>query len=78
MGTQWKALGFSVVQEGYRQAPTSELGIRQHPPPSMILSRLEKTSPPNEHAAREWFKILFEQISGKVSLFEVLVLLISF
>ncbi|KAG6375835.1 hypothetical protein JVT61DRAFT_2694 [Boletus reticuloceps] len=62
-GTQWKALGFSVVQDDYQKAPTSELGIQQHPPTSMLLSRLEKTPPPNEDTAREWFEILFAQIS---------------
>jgi len=66
-GTQWKALGFSVVQDKYREAPISELGIQQHPPIPMLLAHLEKTPPPNEDTARQWFEILFERISCEVS-----------
>ncbi|KAF8128969.1 hypothetical protein EV363DRAFT_1220883 [Boletus edulis] len=63
-GTQWKLLGFSVVQDSCREAAVSKLGIQPHPPTSMLLSLLEKTPPPNEATARQWFEILAERISS--------------
>ncbi|KAH0825764.1 hypothetical protein J3R83DRAFT_8923 [Lanmaoa asiatica] len=63
-GTQWKVLGFSVVQDSCREAAVSKLGIQPHPPTSMLLSLMEKTPPPNEAAARQWFEILAERISS--------------
>ena len=66
--TQWKVLGFSVVQDNCREAAVGKLGIQRHPPTSMLLSLLEKTPPLNEAIAQQWFEILSERISSKYPL----------
>ncbi|KAG9310114.1 hypothetical protein JVU11DRAFT_9726 [Chiua virens] len=63
-GSQWKVLGFSVVQDNCRDAAINKLGVQLHPPTSMLLALLEKTPPPNEATARQWFEILSQRISN--------------
>lgn len=65
LSTRWKALGFSVVQDNYRKALVTELGIQQHPPTSRLLQLLETTPPSNDDAARQWFESLLECIPSK-------------
>ena len=65
LGVRWKALGFSVIQDSYRKAPVTELGVRQHPPTSTLIRLLETTPPSNEETARQWFESLFECISSR-------------
>ena len=64
---RWKALGFSVIQDSYRKAPVTELGVQQHPPTSMLIQLLETTPPSNEVMARQWFESLFECIPSRCS-----------
>ncbi|KAI6144665.1 hypothetical protein BKA82DRAFT_15653 [Pisolithus tinctorius] len=63
-GTQWKALGFFVVQGRYMRAPLHELGVTRHPPTSKLLDLLEKTPPPDEETARHWFEVLFGHMAN--------------
>ena len=65
LGTQWKALGFSIVRNDLQKVIISELGIQQHPPPSMLLELLETTRPPDEETARQWYEWLSECIQSK-------------
>ncbi|KAF9219210.1 hypothetical protein BS17DRAFT_798263 [Gyrodon lividus] len=60
---QWKLLGFSIVQASCQEA-AKKLGVQQHPPTSMLLAMLEKTPPPSEAIARQWFEILSNHISS--------------
>ncbi|KAF8131205.1 hypothetical protein EV363DRAFT_1584042 [Boletus edulis] len=62
-GTQWRALGFFVVQDRYPSVPWDQLGVRQHPPVSKILDLLEETPPRNRETARRWFEILYHHLS---------------
>ncbi|KAF8549066.1 hypothetical protein OG21DRAFT_1500623 [Imleria badia] len=64
LGTRWKALGFSVIQDSYRKDPVAELGVQQHPPTPMLIRLLETTPPTNEETARQWFETLFDCISS--------------
>ncbi|KAF8552603.1 hypothetical protein OG21DRAFT_1443221 [Imleria badia] len=64
LGTRWKALGFSVIQDGHQKYPVTELGVQQHPPTSTLIRLLETTPPTNEETARQWFETLFECISS--------------
>ncbi|KAI6008466.1 hypothetical protein EDC04DRAFT_3146424 [Pisolithus marmoratus] len=62
-GTQWKPLGFSVVQDRYLSAPLlHQLGIAQHPSSSKLLDLLETTPPPDEETAVHWFEALVDHI----------------
>lgn len=61
--TQWKVLGFSVVQDQYLIAPLHQLGVMQHPPTSKVLDLLEQNSPPNEEIAVPWFEALFDHLA---------------
>jgi hypothetical protein len=72
LGTRWKALGFSVIQDSYRKAPVTELGVQQHPPTSTLIQLLETTPPTNEETARQWFESLFECIPSRCSFYLVL------
>ncbi|KAG6375033.1 hypothetical protein JVT61DRAFT_3813 [Boletus reticuloceps] len=64
-GTQWRALGFFVVQDRYRSVPPwDQLGVRQHPPVSKILDLLEETPPRDRETARRWFAILYNHLSS--------------
>ena len=72
LGIQWKALGFSVMQDNYRKAPVTELGVQQHPPTSTLIQLLETTPPSNEETARQWFESLFECIQSRFSFYLVL------
>lgn len=66
-GTQWKALGFFVVQDRYLSAlsaPLHQLGVMQHPSRSKLLESLEKNPPPDEKTADGWFEILFDHMSN--------------
>jgi hypothetical protein len=67
LGIRWKALGFSVIQDRYRKAPVTELGVQQHPPASTLIQLLETTPPTNEETARQWFESLFECIPSRCS-----------
>ena len=67
LGTRWKALGFSVVQDSYRKAPVTELGVQEHPPTSTLIQLLEVTPLTNEEEARQWFESLFECIPCRCS-----------
>jgi hypothetical protein len=67
LGTRWKALGFSVIQDSYRKDPVTELGVQQHPPTSALIRLLETTPPTDEETARQWFESLFECIPGMCS-----------
>ncbi|KAG6379359.1 hypothetical protein JVT61DRAFT_11822 [Boletus reticuloceps] len=62
--TQWKALGFAVIPDKYQNAPVSELGVQQHPPPSTLIRLLETKPPINKEIAREWFECLYGCISS--------------
>ncbi|KIJ65764.1 hypothetical protein HYDPIDRAFT_186930 [Hydnomerulius pinastri MD-312] len=64
LGTQWKAFGFSIVQVAYQKVIISELGIQQHPPPSMLLHWLETTRLPDEETARQRYECLSECIQS--------------
>lgn len=61
--TQWKVLGFSVVQDQYLSAPLHQLGVMQHPPTSKVLDLLEQNPPPNEAIAVPWFEALFDHLA---------------
>lgn len=61
--TQWKVLGFSVVQDQYLSAPLHQLGVMQHPPTSKLLDLLEQNPPPNEETAVRWFEALFDHLA---------------
>ncbi|KIJ65877.1 hypothetical protein HYDPIDRAFT_151535 [Hydnomerulius pinastri MD-312] len=63
-GTQWKALGFFVVQDRYLSVPLHQLGVTQHPPTSKLLDLLEKTPPPDEETAGRWFGALFDHMTS--------------
>ncbi|KAI5994116.1 hypothetical protein F5J12DRAFT_962838, partial [Pisolithus orientalis] len=63
-GTQWKALGFSVVQDRYLWAPLHQLGVTQHPPTSKLLDLLEKTPPLDDETAVHWFEVLFDHMAS--------------
>jgi hypothetical protein len=69
LGTRWKALGFSVIQDSYRKAPVTELGVQQHPPTSTLIQLLKTTPPNNKETARQWFESLFECIPSKCSVY---------
>ncbi|KAF9219018.1 hypothetical protein BS17DRAFT_468537 [Gyrodon lividus] len=62
--TQWKALGFCVVQDRYLSAPLHQLGVTQHPPTSKLLDLLEKTPPPDEETAGHWFGVFFDHMAS--------------
>ena len=66
-GTLWKELGFSVIQDSYRQVPVTELGVQQHPPTATLIQLLENKPPSNEETARRWFESLFECIPSRCS-----------
>lgn len=72
LGTQWKELGFFIVQNDFQKVITSELGIQRHPPPTMLLDFLERTRPPNEETARQWYECLSECIQSKCLTFQLL------
>lgn len=55
---QWKVLGFSVVEDAFRDIAVSKLGLKEHPPATRIVALLEKTSPQDQNVARRWFEIL--------------------
>ncbi|KAH7882874.1 hypothetical protein F5I97DRAFT_1930497 [Phlebopus sp. FC_14] len=61
---KWKGLGFSVVQSNCREVAVNKLGIQDHPPTSMLIAMLEKTPPPDEITARQWFEVLSDHISS--------------
>lgn len=61
--TQWKVLGFSVVQDQYLIAPLHQLGVMQHPPTSKVLDLLEQNPPPNKEIAVPWFEALFDHLA---------------
>ncbi|KAI6097053.1 hypothetical protein F5141DRAFT_481577 [Pisolithus sp. B1] len=63
-GAQWKALGFSVVQDQYLSAPLHQLGVMQHPSTSKLLDLLEQAPPPTEEIAIRWFEVLFDHIAN--------------
>jgi hypothetical protein len=56
LGAEWKALGFSVIQDSYRKFPITELGVQQHPPTSALIRLLETTPPHKDETARQWFE----------------------
>jgi hypothetical protein len=70
LGTQWKELDFSIVQNDFQKVIVSELGIQQHPPPTMLLDFLERVRPPGEDTARRWFEYLSECIQSKCLTFQ--------
>ncbi|KAI6097702.1 hypothetical protein EDD16DRAFT_1902480 [Pisolithus croceorrhizus] len=67
-GTQWKALGFYVVRDGYSSTLLHQLGVMQHPPTSELLNLLEKDPPRDEKSATHWF----EALSGHLASFSAL------
>ena len=71
LGTQWKELDFSIVQNGFQKVIASELGIQRHPPPTMLLDFLERTPPPNEETARRWYEYLSECIQSNRLIFQL-------
>ncbi|KIJ08708.1 hypothetical protein PAXINDRAFT_182233 [Paxillus involutus ATCC 200175] len=62
-GTQWKTLGFFVVQNRYLSVPLHQLGVTQHPPTSKLVDLLEKTPPRDEETAGQWFEVLFDHMA---------------
>ena len=69
LDSQWKTLGFSVIQDKNRERVLEEMGVQRHPPSSLLLERLEKEPPSNEEIARQWFEILSNHVSSKQSPF---------
>ncbi|KAI6159818.1 hypothetical protein EDD17DRAFT_1761872 [Pisolithus thermaeus] len=61
-GSQWKALGFFVVQDRYLSMPLHQLGVAQHPPTSELLDLLEKSPPLDQSTASQWFEVLFDHM----------------
>ncbi|KAI6104041.1 hypothetical protein EDD16DRAFT_1900225 [Pisolithus croceorrhizus] len=61
--TQWKALGFSVVQDRYLSMPLHQLGVAQHPASSELLDLLEKSPPLDKSIASLWFEVLFDHMA---------------
>ncbi|KAF8125310.1 hypothetical protein EV363DRAFT_1299278 [Boletus edulis] len=64
--TQWRALGFFVVQEQYLSMPLGHLGVMPHPSVSKLLDLLEKSPLPDEWtaSARHWFNVLSDCLSS--------------
>ncbi|KAG1726435.1 uncharacterized protein EDB91DRAFT_1263755 [Suillus paluster] len=60
---QWKAFGFSVVQDTVRDVAVSKLGLKEHPPATKIVALLEKTPPQDHDVARRWFEILAGRVA---------------
>ncbi|KIJ58355.1 hypothetical protein HYDPIDRAFT_119620 [Hydnomerulius pinastri MD-312] len=63
-GTQWRELGFFMVQDQYLGTPWHQLGVTEHPPTSKLLDLLEKTPPPDEKTAGHWFEALFGHMAS--------------
>ncbi|KAI0299353.1 hypothetical protein B0F90DRAFT_1810632 [Multifurca ochricompacta] len=61
-GSEWAALGFSVVNPSLHQGAASKLKLNDHPPTSELVILLEKSPPGDEAMARQWFEVL----SGRV------------
>lgn len=68
---QWKVLGFSVVEDAFRDIAVSKLGLKEHPPATRIVALLEKTSPQDQNVARRWFEILAGHVAGLLRLAHV-------
>ncbi|KAF8427620.1 hypothetical protein L210DRAFT_3136383 [Boletus edulis BED1] len=64
--TQWRALGFFVVQEQYLSMPLGHLGVMPHPSVSKLLDLLEKSPLPDEWTASacHWFNVLSDCLSS--------------
>ena len=68
LGTQWKELDFSIVQNDFQKVIASELGIERHPLPTMLLDFLERVRPP-KGTARWWYEYLSECIQSNRLIF---------
>ncbi|KAF8431278.1 hypothetical protein L210DRAFT_3651176 [Boletus edulis BED1] len=77
-GTQWKALGFSIIHERYLNAPLQRLGISQHPPTSNIMDQLGKSPPRDWETAHSWFEVLSDHIPAFSSCDRINLLGLSF
>lgn len=63
---EWATLGFVIVDQDLREEAVTKLKIDLHPPPSRLVSLLEK-SPPRTNVARAWFEILANRIGGSLN-----------
>ena len=71
LGTQWKELHFSIVQNDFQKVIPSQLGIERHPLPMKLLGFLERVPPPNEETARRWYEYLSECIQSNCLIFQL-------
>ena len=54
----WVALGFAVVDSELPDGAAGKLQLNLRPPPSDLVTLLERSPPGDEKIARQWFEIL--------------------
>jgi hypothetical protein len=61
----WTKLGFTVVEPEHKEAATSKMKIREHPPSAMLISALQTRGPKTQEDAKDWFEALAPRLSCK-------------
>ena len=63
---EWLALGFAVVDSELPDGAEGKLQLNNRPPPSDLVTLLERSPPRDETTARRWFEILSGCVSGRL------------
>lgn len=63
---EWVALSFAVVDSELPDGAAGRLQLNQRPPPSDLMTLLERSPPGDEATARQWFEILSDYVLGRV------------
>ena len=61
---EWATMGFATIDPSLRGDALSKLKIREHPPTAALVNLLQRSPPPNDTIAREWFSVLAGRIAG--------------
>ena len=62
--SDWRLLGFPVLDPTLRQDAVNKLRIKEHPPTDQLVRLLEVSPPTTESQAGEWFGVLSRRILG--------------
>jgi hypothetical protein len=62
---EWVALRFAVVDSELPDGAAGKLQLNHRPPPSDLVTLLERSPPGDETTARKWFEILSDCVSGR-------------
>ena len=63
---EWAALGFAIVDSELPDEAAGKLQLSHHPPPSDLVTLLEKSPPRDETTARKWLEVLSDCVSGRL------------